>query len=64
MTNIAEELVQERKEIILGLKGPSQEQDNLKGLGSDLLSALVAANLDSDLPESQRMTHKEMIARG
>ena len=57
MTSIAEKLVQKRKNMILGVDKASGE------LGNDLLSAMVSANMDTELPESQRMSHEEVLAR-
>ena len=63
MTNIAEELVQKRKDAVLGTGKLEQGKESSRDIGHDLLSALVAANLDAEVPESQRMSHKEIIAR-
>lgn len=63
MTNIAEELVQKRKDAVLGTGKLEQGKESSRDIGHDLLSALVAANLDAEVPDSQRMSHKEIIAQ-
>lgn len=59
MNRIGKELVQERKEALLGERKPQVETDEQK-TESDLLAALVRANLGS---ETQRMDDTDVLAR-
>lgn len=59
MNRIGKELVQERKEALLGERKPQIETDEQK-TESDLLAALVRANLGS---ETQRMDDTDVLAR-
>lgn len=66
MRRIGEELLRRRKSEILGEKldiDGSMEKDTADLKGKDLLSALVRANLDLDLPENQRMSDEDVLAR-
>ena len=61
MRRVGSELVQEHKKLYeekIGLDGTSGNQ-----LHKDLLSVLVKANMDPDIPESQRMNDEDVLAR-
>lgn len=62
MRRVGSELVQEHKKLFMDEKGA------LAGLADDwkhkdLLSALVKANLDPSIPESQRMNDEDVLSR-
>lgn len=77
MRRIAERLVRERRAAIVG--EPSQKSytaSNSEGdergvcseghrqlRGRDLLSVLMRANMHEDVPETQRLTDEEVLAR-
>jgi hypothetical protein len=62
------QLLRSRKEAALGLQ-PSAVEDEKANTeeyevnGRDLLTALVKANLDTDVPVSQRMSDEDVLAR-
>lgn len=68
MKRIGQQLINERKEAILRDK---HDLDSLAGVeekknghnGQDLLSALVKANMDTELPDSQRLADEDVLAR-
>lgn len=61
MRQIGKDLLRERK---AGLdNNADEEKEQGQGRGADLLSALVRANLDTELPESQRMTDEDVVAQ-
>lgn len=66
MNRIGRELVEERKDAVLGKKqkvGRKDENDRGELVGRDLLSALVQANMDTELPDNQRMNDEDVLAR-
>lgn len=66
MNRIGRELVEERKSAVLGKKqkdGRKDEDDRGGIVGRHLLSVLVQANMDSDLPDNQRMSDEDVLAR-
>lgn len=69
MNRIGRELVEERKSAVLGKVqkgaiGGRKDVDDRGGLvGRGLLSVLVQANMDSDLPDNQRMSDEDVLAR-
>lgn len=66
MNRIGRELVEERKDAVLGKKQKVSRNDkDERGelVGRDLLSALVQANMDTELPENQRMNDEDVLAR-
>lgn len=66
MQRIGEELLRQRKRVILGEKvevDEDIEKDTADLKGRDLLSVLVRANLDTELPDSQRMSDEDVLAR-
>ena len=59
---IAKELVEERKKAFTNEKKDiEKDSDNLNG--NDLLSVLIKANMDPDIPESQRMNDEDVLSR-
>lgn len=60
MRRVGSELVQEHKKLFLDEKGPGVSDDWQR---KDLLSALVKANLDPSIPESQRMNDEDVLSR-
>ena len=66
MQRIGEELLRQRKRIILGEKvevDKEIEKDTADLKGRDLLTVLVQANMDTEIPESQRMSDDDVVAR-
>lgn len=74
MKTIGRQLIAKRKEVISRASDKSSasalDADNNEDLetyrdlgGRDLLSVLIKANMDEDLPHSQRMTDDEVLAR-
>ena len=66
MRRIGEELLQEQKNRVLGEKKRVDDEvlkyiENLEG--RDLLSVLVKANTDKSIPEAQRMSDEDVLAR-
>ena len=62
MRRIAKELVDERKKAFTTeKKDVEKDSDNL--FGNDLLSVLIKANMDPDIPESQRMNDEDVLSR-
>ena len=62
MRRVGTELIEERKKLFVDEKDPlagASDDEQYK----DLLSALVKANLDPSIPESQRMTDEEVLSR-
>ncbi|KAH8112415.1 cytochrome P450 [Phellopilus nigrolimitatus] len=66
MLRIGEDLLRQGRKHALGEQDEFDEADE-KGLsdlkGRDLLSALVRANMDTELPESQRMLDEDVLAQ-
>ena len=64
MRRIGTELVDERKNAVLGGKRKHIDDGEREELvGRDLLSALVQANMDTDIPDNQRMKDEDVLAR-
>ena len=66
MQRIGEELLRQRKRIVLGEKvevDKEIEKDTADLKGRDLLTVLVQANMDTEIPESQRMSDDDVVAR-
>ncbi|KLO13377.1 cytochrome P450 [Schizopora paradoxa] len=62
MRRIAKELVDERKKAFTNEKKDiEKDSDNLNE--NDLLSVLIKANMDPDIPESQRMTDEDVLSQ-
>lgn len=54
--------MRDRKRVILGETTRAEEKDG--GVeGQDLLTALMQANMDTELPVSQRMSDEDVLAR-
>jgi len=62
MLRIAKELVQERKKAFTSEK-EDVEKDSDSLIGHDLLSVLIKANMDPDIPDSQRMIDEDVLAQ-
>ncbi len=62
MKRIAKELVEERKRAFTNEK-QDVEKDSDSLIGHDLLSVLIKANMDPDIPESQRMIDEDVLSR-
>lgn len=60
MDRIGRQLLRESKAEISG-SGAKVEKSSLQG--RDLLSLLVRANMATDVPDSQRMTDEDVLAR-
>jgi len=66
MRRIGEQLVKDRKSSILGEEKDGVDangKDDSDMQGRDLLTALIKANLDTDLPDSQRMADEDVLAQ-
>ncbi|KAI5118119.1 hypothetical protein M0805_008028 [Coniferiporia weirii] len=66
MRRIAELLLKQRKRAALGEYDAEKEKDadsNTDLAGRDLLSALVRANMDTELPDAQRMADEDVLAQ-
>ena len=61
MRRIGQELLREKKINIDD--NIDEEKEQGRGSGKDLLSVLVRANMDTELPESQRMSDEDVLAR-
>ena len=61
MRRIGQELLREKK--IKIDENADEEKEQGRGGGKDLLSVLVRANMDTELPESQRMSDEDVLAR-
>ena len=62
MQRIGMELLQEKKASILSEKSTGGvEKKDLQG--RDLLTLLIKANMATDIPDSQRLSDEEVIAR-
>ena len=67
MERIGWDLLRERKDLALG-KVPTKKNIDEETLefdadGRDVLTALVKANMDSDLPDDKRMSDRDVVAR-
>ncbi|KAL5498061.1 hypothetical protein ACEPAH_2992 [Sanghuangporus vaninii] len=61
MQRIGQELLREKK---AGVNGNfDEEKEQGRGRGKDLLSVLVRANMDTELPDSQRMSDEDVLAQ-
>lgn len=67
MERIGWELLRERKDLALGKAVPKkvtdEETDEFNADGRDVLTELVKANMDSDLPDEKRMSDRDVVAR-
>lgn len=63
MRRVGNELVQERKKHFLEKEKDAFSDDSADLHHKDLLSALIKANMDPSIPESQRMTDEEVLSR-
>lgn len=61
MRKLGREILEERKAQILREKSGNLEKKDVQG--RDLLTLLVRANMATDIPDNQRMTDEEVIAR-
>lgn len=62
MRRVGTELIEERKKLFMDEKGAligASDGEHYK----DLLSALLGANLDPSIPESQRMNDEDVLSR-
>ena len=58
------QLVQERKAMILSESGETPETLEKKSVnGRDLLTLLMRANMATDIPDHQRLSDEEVLAR-
>lgn len=62
MKRIGRELVEERKSAVLGEKR-KDDVDRTELVGRNLLSALVQSNMDTELPDNQRMSDEDAKTR-
>lgn len=62
MLQIGSELLAKKKADLLAASGDKNHSDN-ESTGRDLLTLLIKANLATDVPESQRLSDEEVIAR-
>ena len=63
MRDIGLQLIAEKKASILADNGSIKPIGKGDVFGRDLLTLLIKANMASDIPESQRMTDDEVLAR-
>ncbi|KLO16841.1 cytochrome P450 [Schizopora paradoxa] len=63
MRRVGNELVQERKHHFLEKEKDAFTDDSEDLHHKDLLSALIKANMDPSIPESQRMTDEEVLSQ-
>ena len=63
MLRIEEHLITSRKKAVIGEIDSAGEKDTSELRGRDLLSALVRSNMDTELPDSQRMSDEDVLAR-
>ena len=61
MRRIGLKLIAEKKASILQTSGQTVEKKDVHG--RDLLTLLIKANMATDIPESQRLTDEEVLAR-
>ena len=61
MRRIGMQLVAEKKAALLAEKGTGVERKDITD--RDLLTLLIRANMATDIPESQRLTDEEVLAR-
>ncbi len=62
MRRIGLDLIAEKKASILAASGQNGvEKKNV--IGRDLLTLLIKANMATDIPDSQRLTDEEVLAR-
>lgn len=62
MKRIGHELVEERKSAVLGEKR-KDDVDRAELVGRNLLSAPLQSNMDTELPDNQRMSDEDVLAR-
>lgn len=64
MRRIGMQLIAEKKAAILATAGQDGKGVEKKDVhGRDLLTLLIKANMATDIPESQRLTDEEVLAR-
>lgn len=64
MRRIGLQLIAEKKAAILGEKTSEKQDVERKDVqGRDLLSLLIKANMAVDIPENQRLSDEEVLAR-
>lgn len=66
MNRIGSELLQERKRAVLGMVSQKDREAATEEYGingRDLLTALVKSNMDTEIPEAQRMSDRDVLAR-
>lgn len=66
MNRIGADLLRERKDAVLGVSSSFETKANTEEYeinGRDLLTALVNSNMDTEIPVSQRMADKDVLAR-
>ena len=64
MRRIGLQLIAEKKAAILGEKTSEKQGVERKDVqGRDLLSLLIKANMAVDIPENQRLSDEEVLAR-
>ena len=66
MNRIGFELLEERKKAALGMLSEKDREAATEEYGingRDLLTALVKSNMDTEVPESQRMSDRDVLAR-
>lgn len=65
MRRVGAQLLDERKQRFLSEKSDAAtaDEDDAGLQGRDLLSLLVKANMDPDMPETQRMCDEDVLAR-
>ena len=63
MRRIGMQLIAEKKDAILAEMDASRKRGKDSVQGRDLLTVLLKANMADDIPESQRLTDEEVLAR-
>ncbi len=64
MRRIGLQLIAEKKAAILGEKSSERQDVERKDVqGRDLLSLLIKSNMAVDIPENQRLSDEEVLAR-
>ena len=61
MRRIGSQLIEEKKRAIRSEKTETTSAINHRG--RDLLALLIKANMSTDIPESQRLSDKDVLAR-
>jgi hypothetical protein len=69
MRRIGIQLIQDRKAAVLGDKETKESvrdeeaDEKAHGEGRDLLTMLLKANMDTELPDNQRLSDADLLAR-